>query len=138
MTATSLVRAMLPSTPFTRTFIFLTKLAWKSRVTLPMIVAAAFMAMDFRMQVEINVHTEGIMFQVTLKPRLRSYLSHQLTLNYLSRFSQDDEADDQHHHHHQDDELTLSDSQESWQTIDDDDEDSGAEEYEEYEIDDNV
>lgn len=52
------------TTPFGKTFIFLTKLAWDSRVTLPMIVTAAFMAMDFRMQVEINVHTEGIMFQV--------------------------------------------------------------------------
>lgn len=31
-----------------------------------MIVTAAFMAMDFRMQVEINVHTEGIMFQVSI------------------------------------------------------------------------
>lgn len=54
------------TTPFGKTFIFLTKLAWDSRVTLPMIVTAAFMAMDFRMQVEINVHTEGIMFQVRI------------------------------------------------------------------------
>lgn len=43
---------------------FLAKLAWDIRVTLPMIVTAAFMAMDYRVQVEINVHTEGIMFQV--------------------------------------------------------------------------
>lgn len=50
------------NTPFGKTFMFLTKLAWNSRVTLPMIVTAAFMAMDFRMQVEINVHTEGIMY----------------------------------------------------------------------------
>lgn len=60
----AVVRSLLPGTPFSRTFIFLAKLAWKSRVTLPMIVTAAFMAMDFRMQVEINVHTEGIVFQV--------------------------------------------------------------------------
>lgn len=45
---------------FSRTFIFLTKLAWNSRVTLPLLVTIAFMAMDFRMQVEINVQTERI------------------------------------------------------------------------------
>lgn len=50
---------------FGRTFMFLTKLAWKSRLTLPMMITAAFLAMDFRMQVEINVHTERMAFQVT-------------------------------------------------------------------------
>lgn len=49
---------------FRQTFLFLTKLAWDSRVTLPIIITGAFMVMDIRMQVEINVHTERMLFQV--------------------------------------------------------------------------
>lgn len=45
---------------FSRTFMFLTKLAWNSRITLPLLVTVAFMAMDFRMQIEINVQTERV------------------------------------------------------------------------------
>ncbi|KAG4078366.1 hypothetical protein HA402_013076 [Bradysia odoriphaga] len=48
---------------FRQTFLFLTKLAWDSRVTLPIIITGAFMVMDIRMQVEINVHTERMLFQ---------------------------------------------------------------------------
>lgn len=55
---------MSSSSFFNDTFIFLTKLAWNSRITLPMLVTAVFMAMDFRMQVEINVQTERLVFQV--------------------------------------------------------------------------
>lgn len=50
----------MTSSTFSKTFIFLTKLAWNSRITLPLLVTVAFMAMDFRMQVEINVQTERI------------------------------------------------------------------------------
>jgi len=48
---------------FRQTFLFLTKLAWDSRVTLPIIITGAFMVMDMRMQIEINVHTERMIFQ---------------------------------------------------------------------------
>lgn len=49
---------------FGKTFLFLTKLAWSSRITLPMLVTTAFMIMDIRMQIEINVHTERILVSI--------------------------------------------------------------------------
>lgn len=55
---------------FGRTFMFLTKLAWSSRFTLPMLITAAFIAMDFRMQVEINVHNARVAFEVTMSRRV--------------------------------------------------------------------
>lgn len=51
---------MTGTSKFMETFIFLTKLAWNCRMTLPMLVTAAFMAMDVRLQIEINVRTERI------------------------------------------------------------------------------
>lgn len=42
---------------------FLTKLAWESRVTLPMLITAAFMALNFRWEIEINIHTDRYVFQ---------------------------------------------------------------------------
>lgn len=50
-----------------QTFLFLTKLAWYNRVTLPIIITSAFMAMDIRVQVELNIHTERMLFQVGSK-----------------------------------------------------------------------
>ncbi|XP_029710797.2 uncharacterized protein LOC115256421 [Aedes albopictus] len=48
---------------FGRTFLFLTDLAWKSRITLPVLITAGFMIMNFRWEVEINIHTERIAMQ---------------------------------------------------------------------------
>lgn len=48
---------------FGRTFLFLTDLAWKSRITLPVLITAGFMIMNFRWEVEINIHTERIAIQ---------------------------------------------------------------------------
>lgn len=42
---------------FGEVFIFLTKLAWRCRVTIPVFVTAVLMAMDIRLQVEINIQT---------------------------------------------------------------------------------
>uniref|UniRef100_A0A1Q3FBB4 Uncharacterized protein n=1 Tax=Culex tarsalis TaxID=7177 RepID=A0A1Q3FBB4_CULTA len=53
---------MMNST-FGKTFLFLTNLAWKSRVTLPVIITAGFMVLNFRWEVEINIHTERIAIQ---------------------------------------------------------------------------
>lgn len=50
---------------FGKSFIFLTKLAWNCKVTLPVLVTAVFLAMDFRMQIELNIETEQLVFQVT-------------------------------------------------------------------------
>ncbi|GAB0086406.1 hypothetical protein DMENIID0001_088350 [Sergentomyia squamirostris] len=41
---------------FGQTFMFLTKLAWNSRTTLPLLITALFLAMDFRMAVELDLH----------------------------------------------------------------------------------
>lgn len=45
------------------TFMFLTKLAWNSKVSLPVLLTCAFMVLNFRWEVEINIHTERIVFQ---------------------------------------------------------------------------
>lgn len=54
----------MPSS-FNETFLFLTKLAWKNRVTLPIFITIAFMACNFRWEVEISIQTERIAFQVS-------------------------------------------------------------------------
>ncbi|XP_062541739.1 uncharacterized protein LOC134209740 [Armigeres subalbatus] len=48
---------------FGKTFLFLTNLAWKSRVTLPVLITAGFMILNFRWEVEINIHSERIAIQ---------------------------------------------------------------------------
>uniref|UniRef100_A0A336MCI8 CSON014133 protein n=1 Tax=Culicoides sonorensis TaxID=179676 RepID=A0A336MCI8_CULSO len=45
------------------TFMFLTKLAWNSKLSLPVLLTCAFMVLNFRWEVEINIHTERIVFQ---------------------------------------------------------------------------
>lgn len=49
---------------FGKSFLFLTKLAWNCKVTLPVLVTAVFLAMDFRMQIELNIETEQLVLQV--------------------------------------------------------------------------
>lgn len=49
---------------FGKSFLFLTKLAWNCKVTLPVLMTAVFLAMDFRMQIELNIETEQLVFQV--------------------------------------------------------------------------
>lgn len=53
---------------FGESFMFLTKLAWNCKVTLPILVTAVFLALDFRMQIELNIETEQIVFQVSEVP----------------------------------------------------------------------
>ncbi|XP_054725703.1 uncharacterized protein LOC129235723 [Anastrepha obliqua] len=45
------------NTPFGEVFLFLTDLAWKSRVTIPMLVTTIFLIMDIRLQIEINIQS---------------------------------------------------------------------------------
>jgi hypothetical protein len=52
----------MPSS-FNETFLFLTRLAWKNRVTLPIFITIAFLACNFRWEVEISIQTERIAFQ---------------------------------------------------------------------------
>lgn len=42
---------------FGKVFMFLTDLAWKSRLTIPVIVTTAFLVMDIRLQIEINIQS---------------------------------------------------------------------------------
>lgn len=42
---------------FGEVFIFLTNLAWKSRITIPVLVTTAFLIMDIRLQIEINIES---------------------------------------------------------------------------------
>lgn len=40
---------------FGEVFLFLTDLAWKSRMTIPVLVTTVFLIMDIRLQIEINI-----------------------------------------------------------------------------------
>ncbi|XP_034664059.1 uncharacterized protein LOC117898616 [Drosophila subobscura] len=42
---------------FGNIFLFLTELAWKSRLTMPILVTTAFLVMDIRLQIEINIQS---------------------------------------------------------------------------------
>ncbi|TMW45410.1 hypothetical protein DOY81_009507 [Sarcophaga bullata] len=42
---------------FGEVFMFLTNLAWKSRLTIPVLVTTAFLIMDIRLQIEINIQS---------------------------------------------------------------------------------
>ncbi|XP_017041709.1 uncharacterized protein LOC108088445 isoform X1 [Drosophila ficusphila] len=42
---------------FGKVFMFLTDLAWKSRLTIPVLVTTAFLVMDIRLQIEINIQS---------------------------------------------------------------------------------
>lgn len=48
---------------------FLFKLAFKNRLTLPVLIAIAFLACNFRWEVEISIQTERIQFQESITPR---------------------------------------------------------------------
>lgn len=52
------------NTPFGEVFLFLTDLAWKSRVTIPMLVTTVFLIMDIRLQIEINIQTGQVIHQL--------------------------------------------------------------------------
>lgn len=44
---------------FHKTLMFLLKLGWKSRFRLPVLIIAAFIVMDIKMQLEIDVNTRN-------------------------------------------------------------------------------
>lgn len=45
------------------TFIFLTNLAYKNRLTIPLFVTIAFLVCNFRWEIEISIQTERIQLQ---------------------------------------------------------------------------
>lgn len=45
------------------TFMFLSKLAYKNRVTIPLFVTIAFLIFNFRWEIEISIQTERIQLQ---------------------------------------------------------------------------
>lgn len=51
---------MLLNSTFGRTFLFLTNLAWKNRVALPALIMVGCMVLNYRGEIEINIHTERI------------------------------------------------------------------------------
>lgn len=54
---------MLINSAFGRTFLFLTKLAWKNRVALPALIMVGCMVLNYRGEIEINIHTGRIAVQ---------------------------------------------------------------------------
>lgn len=45
------------------TFMFLTNLAYKNRLTIPLFVTVAFLVCNFRWEIEISIQTERIQLQ---------------------------------------------------------------------------
>lgn len=59
---------MIESNVVTPLSSFLFKLAFKNRLTLPVLIAIAFLACNFRWEVEISIQTERIQFQESITP----------------------------------------------------------------------
>lgn len=53
---------------FGEIFMFLTNLAWKSRMTIPVLVTTAFLIMDIRLQIEINFQSGQVVGNIVTKP----------------------------------------------------------------------
>lgn len=45
---------------FGQVFLFLTNLAWKSRITIPLVLTTVLMAAGIRLQIDINIQTASI------------------------------------------------------------------------------
>ncbi|KAG5676130.1 hypothetical protein PVAND_005981 [Polypedilum vanderplanki] len=54
---------MLKSSNFHQSFLFLTKLAYKNRITIPVFVCVAFLVCNFRWEIEISIQTERLQVQ---------------------------------------------------------------------------
>lgn len=104
---------------FGKSFLFLTKLAWNCKVTLPVLVTAVFLAMDFRMQIELNIETEQLVFQVQrfqICPRSKKIF----LFKFIASFFQDDIDDS-------DEYETVEESDNESDDDDDDDDDNDIE-----------
>lgn len=58
---------------FGEVFMFLTNLAWKSRLTIPVLVTTAFLIMDIRLQIEINIQSGQVVRSLIKKIFLLIY-----------------------------------------------------------------
>lgn len=54
---------------FHESFLFLTKLAYKNRVTIPVFVCVAFLVCNFRWEIEISIQTERLQVQANNSDR---------------------------------------------------------------------
>lgn len=93
---------MLINSAFGRTFLFLTKLAWKNRVALPALIMVGCMVLNYRGEIEINIHTERIALH-----DLPNHRHHQqggiggggafagIAIDHLEDYSDEDEEDDE-------------------------------------------
>ncbi|XP_050078700.1 probable DNA-directed RNA polymerase subunit delta [Anopheles maculipalpis] len=89
---------MLINSAFGRTFLFLTKLAWKNRVALPALIMVGCMVLNYRGEIEINIHTERIALH-----DLPNHRHHQqqggafagIAIDHLEDYSDEDEEDEE-------------------------------------------
>lgn len=83
--------------------LFLIKLAWESRYRIPMIITLGFMALDIRMQLEINVNVRSVRRQ-SAHQRVEGFedVSTEDDSDSWYTISEESEAGDQH-----DDETTV-------------------------------
>uniref|UniRef100_A0A182IJR8 Uncharacterized protein n=1 Tax=Anopheles atroparvus TaxID=41427 RepID=A0A182IJR8_ANOAO len=82
---------MLLDSNLGRTFLFLSKLAWKNRVALPALIMVGYMVSNFRWEIEINIHAERIAVQ-DLPGRPYGAAFDGNAIDHLDDYS--DEADD--------------------------------------------
>uniref|UniRef100_A0A182XZX9 Uncharacterized protein n=1 Tax=Anopheles stephensi TaxID=30069 RepID=A0A182XZX9_ANOST len=92
---------MLINSAFGRTFLFLSKLAWRNRVALPALIMVGCMVLNYRGEIEINIHTERIALHDL--PNHRHQQHHQqggggafagIAIDHLEDYSDEDEEED--------------------------------------------
>ncbi|XP_053663191.1 uncharacterized protein LOC128712321 [Anopheles marshallii] len=122
---------MLINSAFGRTFLFLTNLAWKNRVALPALIMVGCMVLNYRGEIEINIHTERIALHDL--PNLQQQQQHQagafggIAIDHLEDFNDDDEQDDHFESDEEDDEEEDEDEDDDTYDEEDDDEDEHGE-----------
>ncbi|XP_052892723.1 uncharacterized protein LOC128300635 isoform X2 [Anopheles moucheti] len=128
---------MLINSAFGRTFLFLTNLAWKNRVALPALIMVGCMVLNYRGEIEINIHTERIALHDL--PNRQQQQQQQagafggIAIDHLEDFSDDDELDeddlyDYFESDEEDDEFVTEDEEdEDDDTYDEEDDDEDGE-----------
>uniref|UniRef100_A0A182W7E3 Sepiapterin reductase n=1 Tax=Anopheles minimus TaxID=112268 RepID=A0A182W7E3_9DIPT len=118
---------MLINSALGRTFLFLTNLAWKNRVALPALIMVGCMVLNYRGEIEINIHTERIALHDLPNRQQHAGAFGGIAIDHLEDFSDDDEFDDDDLYDYfesdEEDDVFGSDDEEDEddETFDDDD-----------------
>lgn len=87
------------NSPFGEVFLFLTDLAWKSRMTIPVIVTTAFLIMDIRLQIEINIQSGAPAVELAELDDLDDSIEEYTTASEDDVIDDTDDEEDNEFHH---------------------------------------